>query len=683
MRTRLRSKVTLLFLAFAFMMALPAAAWADATLDTSADLSTSVSTPTNVQIGSNSFNIKVWATNGNIPGKTGLVDIGNAYSMAPDGTITKTGTTLVTFEDMNYSQCPSTGNIPKGCPGNPFVVPATLTVAPNTPDGKTGLLTVFNSAASGSGLNADASPATGQVKVVNPQPQKQNQTITFGALSSKTYGDPHFNASATASSNLPVSFSASGNCTISGNTVSITGAGNCDISASQAGNDNYNPAPNVTQSFSIAKADPTIDVKGYTGVYDGDAHGATGSAKGINGEDLSTLLDVGAKFTDFPGGTANWTFAGNANYNSKSGTAQIDISKAPSTTTVTCSGGPFTYNGQPHTPCSVSVTGAGGLNQSPAPDYSDNVNAGTAKASYTFAGDDNHTGSNDSKTFEIDKANATIDVQDYTGTYDGQAHGATGTATGVGGADLSSLLHLGASFTDVPGGTAHWTFDGNANYNQASGDVQIVINKASQTINFGTLSEKIVGAADFNVSATASSGLPVSFVASPNATCTISGNAVHITGVGTCTITASQAGNGNYNAAPDVPQTFKVTYNFGGFLQPINDTAHDLSGNPNVSTFKLGSTVPVKFRLTDAKGNAVQAGSAQWIAPQQSGATSQAVDESVYTDPATSGSLCKWDPTAQQYIYNWSTKGMASGSYYKIGVKLDDGKTYYTYISLR
>jgi hypothetical protein len=128
---------------------------------------------------------------------------------------------------------------------------------------------------------------------------------------------------------------------------------------------------------------------------------------------------------------------------------------------------------------------------------------------------------------------------------------------------------------------------------------------------------------------------------------------------------------------------YNVNYNFGGFLQPINDTAHDLSGNPNVSTFKAGSTVPVKFKLTDANGNTVQAGSAQWITPQKLTATSQAVDEATYSDPATAGNLYKWDSTAQQSIYNWSTKGLPSGFYYKIGVKLDDGQTYYTYISLR
>ena len=129
--------------------------------------------------------------------------------------------------------------------------------------------------------------------------------------------------------------------------------------------------------------------------------------------------------------------------------------------------------------------------------------------------------------------------------------------------------------------------------------------------------------------------------------------------------------------------TYSVKYGFSGFLQPINDTAHMISLGPDVSTFKAGSTVPVKFYLTDANGNRVQAASAQWITPQKGSATTQAVDETVFTDPATTGTLYKWDSTAQQYIYNWSTKGVTSSFYYKIGVKLDDGQTYYTYISLR
>jgi len=83
----------------------------------------------------------------------------------------------------------------------------------------------------------------------------------------------------------------------------------------------------------------------------------------------------------------------------------------------------------------------------------------------------------------INKADATVTVNGYTGTYDAAPHGATGTATGVGGVDLSAGLNLGATFTDVPGGTAHWTFTGGTNYNNQSRSVAIVINKADATIH--------------------------------------------------------------------------------------------------------------------------------------------------------------------------------------------------------
>jgi hypothetical protein len=48
-----------------------------------------------------------------------------------------------------------------------------------------------------------------------------------------------------------VSFSASGSCTIVGNQVTMTGVGACSITAAQAGNGNYNAAPNVTRTFTI------------------------------------------------------------------------------------------------------------------------------------------------------------------------------------------------------------------------------------------------------------------------------------------------------------------------------------------------------------------------------------------------------------------------------------------------
>jgi hypothetical protein len=81
---------------------------------------------------------------------------------------------------------------------------------------------------------------------------KAGQTISFGPLPNKTYGSPDFSVNATASSGLPVSFSASGNCTVSGATMHLTGAGSCTVNASQPGDVAYNAAPDVSQSFSIS-----------------------------------------------------------------------------------------------------------------------------------------------------------------------------------------------------------------------------------------------------------------------------------------------------------------------------------------------------------------------------------------------------------------------------------------------
>ena len=78
-------------------------------------------------------------------------------------------------------------------------------------------------------------------------------------------------------------------------------------------------------AIAISKADATVSVNGYTGTYDGNAHGASGTAKGVKGECLSGL-NLGSSFTNVPGGTANWVFTDvTGNYYDKSGSATITI----------------------------------------------------------------------------------------------------------------------------------------------------------------------------------------------------------------------------------------------------------------------------------------------------------------------------------------------------------------------
>ncbi|MEZ2446477.1 MBG domain-containing protein, partial [Chitinophaga sp. RCC_12] len=95
-----------------------------------------------------------------------------------------------------------------------------------------------------------------------------SQAITFPAITNKTYGDAAFTLSATSSSTLAVSYSVvSGPATISGNTVTITGAGSVTIAADQAGNGNYSPATQATQTFSVAKATLTVTANDKNRAY--------------------------------------------------------------------------------------------------------------------------------------------------------------------------------------------------------------------------------------------------------------------------------------------------------------------------------------------------------------------------------------------------------------------------------
>jgi hypothetical protein len=83
--------------------------------------------------------------------------------------------------------------------------------------------------------------------------EKAPQTITFAALANKKVGDPDFTLHASASSGLAVRFVARGPCTLGGPRVHLTGVGICTITASQPGNANYDPAPPIARSFSIAR----------------------------------------------------------------------------------------------------------------------------------------------------------------------------------------------------------------------------------------------------------------------------------------------------------------------------------------------------------------------------------------------------------------------------------------------
>ena len=87
---------------------------------------------------------------------------------------------------------------------------------------------------------------------------KADQTISFRPLSFRVYRDPDFTLEASATSGLRVTFTASGDCTVSGSTVHILSAGKCWVTAHQPGDERFNAAPDVEQRFTIEKASQTI-----------------------------------------------------------------------------------------------------------------------------------------------------------------------------------------------------------------------------------------------------------------------------------------------------------------------------------------------------------------------------------------------------------------------------------------
>jgi uncharacterized repeat protein (TIGR01451 family) len=350
---------------------------------------------------------------------------------------------------------------------------------------------------------------------------KASQSINFGVLADKTYGDADFNVSATATSGLTVSFSGSGACTVTGNTVHITGAGTCSVTASQAGDANYNAAANVERSFNVAKASQSITFGALSDKTYGDADfsvsasASSGLTVSFNAAGACAVTGSTVHINGAGSCTVTASQPGDANYNAASDVAQsFQIAKASAS--VTLSNLSQTYDGTAKS--ATATTNPAGLNVTLS--YAPVVGAGRSKntaavgpvnaGSYTVTAtvdDPNYEGSA-SDTLVIAKANANVSVTGFAGTYDGSPHAASGTATGAQGEDLASLLDFGASYTNVPGGTAHWTFNdsgSNANYNAQSGDVQVTISKATPSITWASPADIVygtaLGAAQLNASA--------------------------------------------------------------------------------------------------------------------------------------------------------------------------------------
>ena len=187
--------------------------------------------------------------------------------------------------------------------------------------------------------------------------------------------------------------------------------------------------------------------------------------------------------------------------------------------------------------------------------------------------------------------------------------------------------------------------------------------------------------ADMTVGAASTAGAVASFAASAvdpqdgplGSTCTPASASPFPIGATlvTCTAVDSQQITGQASFSLRVSYDAPTDGSF--FLQPINPD--------NSSIFKAGSTIGVKFKLTGASAGITNLVAHISVARISSGVMGTYVETTSNAAP-DGGNLFRYDATAGQYIYNLSTKDMATGTW-SLRVDLGDGIDHAIVVSLK
>lgn len=477
-------------------------------------------------------------------------------------------------------------------------------------------------------VTATNSHGTSSPANINFTINKGNQAIVFTGPTSATYGDAPVTLNGTINSPLPISYTSDNPAvaTISGNTLTIVGAGSTFITASQPGNANYNAASDVTIELVVAKADQTITFNALPDKTTDDPDFAL-TASSTSGLPISysssntAVINISGNTAEIIGAGNSLITAsqpGNANYNPASPVDQNQyVSNAalmdqtitfPTIPAAVYGDGPVTLNASASSGLSVNYTSSDPSVALVSGNTLIIVGVGTTTITAKQPGNGSYNPAPaEMQDFTVTARDLTISgIVVSNKTYDG-----TTTAT----VDLS-----GASLVGVVG-SDDVSFNGTAEFadpNAATG-VAIVTNyvlsgadaskytltqpvlsadilKADQTISFDPISNKNTNDLPFTLSATSTSGLPISYESSDLSVATVSGNTVSIVGPGSVTITASQEGDLNYNAATDVQQSFTVTlaptivtWNFGTTSANAGPSSGVPVNNLNISNVSAGN----------------------------------------------------------------------------------------------
>jgi uncharacterized protein YjdB len=416
--------------------------------------------------------------------------------------------------------------------------------------------------------------AGNELKTTYTKILKAAQIITFTTLPAKKANDAPFNVSASASSALPVTFASSDPsvASITGTTVTILKAGNVTITATQEGNETWEPAT-ASQTLNISKAGQTItfnalaDKKANDAPFDLAASASSSQPVTFTSSDPSVASINGNKVTILKAGTVNITATqtGNAIWNAASASQTLTINKANQTISFNAlaekfaNAAPFSLTATSNSGLAVSFTSSDPSIASVSGNTVTVKKSGSVTITASQTGDYNwNEASSVAQTLTILKATQTItfnalpakNVKDA--SFELSASASSSLSVTFTSSDPTVVSISGNKVTILKVGTISITATqaGNDIWEVATISQSLVINeKQTQTITFNALPDKKVTDASFELSATTSSALPVTYTSSDLSVASISGSAVTIHKAGTTTITATQAGNDTWNPA--------------------------------------------------------------------------------------------------------------------------------------
>jgi hypothetical protein len=422
--------------------------------------------------------------------------------------------------------------------------------------------------------NADYLAATGVTKTLTVNKIAQN--IILAATATKTFGDATFTLPATSDKNKTITYTSSNTAvaTVNGNTVTIKGAGITDLSGTQAGDTYYYAAPTATQTLTVNKANQTITFSTFATKTYGDAAitlpttSSAGLTISYSSNNTAVASVSGNTLTLNKAGTATITASqsGNTNYAAASSVSQ-DITIQKANQTIVWSNIPNkTYGDAAFTLPATTDKGLTIAYQSAdttIAKVSGNTvtikGAGTVNITASQAGSDNYNAAiSVTLPLSVSKAVQTITFADLPAyTYGANpvtlaASTNSGTTVTYDSSDPNVASVSGNTLTINNAGNCYITASvaGNSNYLTGT-PVQklLTVNKANQIVTLDAITDKTYGDVAFTLSASANTGLPVTFSSGTPAKLIVSGSTATIAGAGTYTITATQAGNSNYNSA--------------------------------------------------------------------------------------------------------------------------------------